>query len=353
MKHIIKQLCYLAIFTSLTYLILLGTSYIFYPPLPQNLPMDTLNSKETIWSIDRRYVLFNPPDVQSESKKQLVFLGSSNVKEGFRPQDIEALLPEYTVHNIAFGGCSIVEMRELAEFIVDNSTENSLENTVFVLGLYYGCFPTSLPQTHSVFTNEKLRYRLYFNHNGTIQSSFSKIFSPMVSTLLRPFIFISNPVRILNLTITQTRTVYETFFRDSHFDLTPFQILFFPKSITPMVERNKVLEYFENLFRQQKNVIPNLYFEELLSTYHVLNKAGAPAIVVEVPLPLWHRRASNQYKAYQLQKKSYYDQLELLGVPILDFKDIMPDSLFLDTTHPLPQHAKKWSEFLINYLDKY
>ncbi len=74
LKHIIKQLCYLAIFTSLTYLILLGTSYIFYPPLPQNMPMDTLNSKETIWSIDRRYVLFNPLDVQSDSKNNLYFL---------------------------------------------------------------------------------------------------------------------------------------------------------------------------------------------------------------------------------------------------------------------------------------
>lgn len=40
----------------------------------QNMPMDTLNSKETIWSIDRRYVLFNSHDVQSDSKNNLYSL---------------------------------------------------------------------------------------------------------------------------------------------------------------------------------------------------------------------------------------------------------------------------------------
>ncbi len=243
-------------------------------------------------------------------------------------------------------------MRELAEFIVDNSINNSLDNTIFVLGLYYGCFPTSSPQTHSVFTDEKLRYRLYSNHNGTIQPSFSKTFFPLVSTLLRPFIFISNPVRLLNLGINQSRTVYETFFRDFHFDLTPLQRVLFPESIDPIVTQKEALDYYKLRLQQQKDAIPITYFEELLSTYHILHGAGAQVIIVEVPLPSWHQDASRQFKGYELQKKSYYDQLKTFGTPIFDLKNDMSDLLFLDATHPLPQYAKKWSELLANYLNE-
>ena len=156
----------------------------------------------------------------------------------------------------------------------------------------------------------------------------------------------------MNLGINQSWTVYETFFRDFHFDLTPLQRVLFPESLDPIVVQKEALDYYKLRLQQQEDAIPKTYFEELLFTYHILNGAGAQVIIVEVPLPSWHQDSSKQFKAYALQKKSYYDQLKILGTPILDLKNDMSDSLFLDATHPLPQYAKKWSKLLANYLNE-
>jgi len=334
------------------YFIVLGITYILYPLPKKNSQYDTINSNKTIWGIDRREVIFNPPDLHSDSRKQLIFFGSSNIKEGFRAKELRKFLPDYTIQNISFGGCSIEEMKELAEYLVNNAKGKSLDNSLFVLGLYYGVFSTKEQQENTVFTDEKLRYGLYKSNNGNIEPAFSESVSPLIKTLLRPFLLLSNPVRLWNIGMHNVRLVYESLIRDHRLDITPIQQLFSPESVAIFTKReDTVARYQEMYLQKQKSRIPESQFEALLDTYRILNRAGARVIVLESPLPSWHRDASNQFHAYQRQKVPYFTQLKNSGVSILDFTELIPDSLFLDATHPLPSSSSNWSELLAHNIN--
>ena len=87
-------------------------------------------------------------------------------------------------------------------------------------------------------------------------------------------------------------------------------------------------------------------FEKLEALVRRTRGYGALVVLVDLPLPAWHRARSPYFQDYQRRKGPLLARLTAVeGVTILDLQSAYTDeSGFRDSAHPTPAAARLWSQ---------
>ncbi|HUN45176.1 MAG TPA: hypothetical protein VMU85_01590 [Stellaceae bacterium] len=341
MGAILKQCLVTLGFLAGLHLAILGGTLLLYPFPVQKGGLDTASAPDTLFTTEPKYVFLDRAPLRSD-KRQLILLGASNVVAGFKLRELQPLLPDMVVHNLAIGGSNVTEMREVVSLVQDELDPAARRRTIYVIGLWYGMFVANenhwaTPDRHAGDTDidiERYRYGFY---RRTAEGPVAVV-----------------PTRFLDyaLVAIQPYLALDRFARDAQDFLTHR-----PPPLTDE-QRNAASLSDEEKTRLLANwtkymgvpgPIADQQFEELARTVDDILASGSKVILVALPLPQWHERQSPYQASYVEKKNRLLARLATRpGVAILSLEDLDADPNFQDEVHPKPRVSHLWAERLAN-----
>ncbi|MCB4757546.1 MAG: hypothetical protein LHV69_11055 [Elusimicrobia bacterium] len=113
-------------------------------------------------------------------------------------------------------------------------------------------------------------------------------------------------------------------------------------------EQEKELQIWKDRFGE-KLVLEQ--FNKLLDLAALVNRTHGTLVVVDMPIPEWHRIHSALFKDYQRKKNPFIKELIAQpNVTYIDFQNVSDNEDFFDSTHPKPKTAIKWTKKLAEVL---
>jgi len=322
------------------------SSYFFYP---DPICIDSCNVSQTLFSVEPRIVVLGRWLLR-ESPNNVIIIGASNARDGFRPEIIKESIPEYNIHNVSVGAAKIYQTNQilslLTEYIEDmanNKSEQDKKN-VFVLAFWYWLFFNTenrlingdiftRKDTEKKISNEMIRFKLY-------KQKSQDLFEPIVPihmlencvTLLRPYMFIDKLTSKLPIIIGSSKKVLREYLTkklnneivDNSLKGKPFCDGYTEEDDSIFVNKSLFLQNIANLIKHKENYL----------------------IIVDLPIPQWHSDCTKYFNLYQKEKTQIINDLlnnSNNKASYINLQDMNDNSDFRDGTHPTPSAAEKWS----------
>jgi hypothetical protein len=294
--------------------------------------------------------------LRRSSKPKIIILGASNSMIGFRPDEMAPLFPEYEVANLGYPGATILDINEIAQMTQALLPPDVLENSVFVVSIWYGTFRIASADGWGV--NDILcGTGLYKLEAGKLRSITNIEYMPFLSRALRPYFFVQFALSMLPVPDERIpeRPNLKHFLHNSHKFFEPiekFSARWYGPFQTPPSEKERDWLVYE-FFDQEPNgesELPQKGFEKLYDLCRLTQEAGARLVLVDVPVPEWHKQRSHLYQDYQRRKEIFLEKAlrysDVCYVNLLDVEELSGDRAFSDATHPALDMTKTWSEAL-------
>ena len=322
-----------------------------------------------IYGTETRYVVYGR-NLINKQKANLLMLGASNVREGFRPLEMPFTSEHFEIQNMAVGASNFSQIEQVSDLLREVPFRDGYGKSVVLIGLWYGIFVSDQARWGtSIMTTdierELLRYNLYIKKGTKVlgtRSILPPIIIPQVLSLMQTSFKLTD--RLLHLRRFFLNRVYgtEAPARESQSDwiadvLIDFNIEFFRNPIGPRLEvgidellpvkekkRLKALAFWNSYFGSGMD---SSQFDRLSNYLKDLDDQGITAVLVDMPLPEWHKSRSPIYSEYQKRKQDIYG----IGQPAknihyINLQDISDESGFYDSAHPYPKTAVIWSRKL-------
>lgn len=325
------------------YLLLLAASYLIYPPLTDG-AIDTAQAPNTLYATEPKYLLFNI-HVLSAPKPRVVLIGSSNVREGLRPKQLQRLLGNVEIDNLAIGAANVHELAQVVKLVYGQIPPRAAPQTIFVIGIWYGLFVGSESRWPNGMTDlnvEQLRYGLYRRSAGyRVEARIPALIMPVAEVALRPLLLVSRfydeaIVRPMdNVRLTFARLVGEAPFNLQINDPETF--------VLNPAERTASLTFWRQ-YMGTNNKWSN-EFHELVEVAKLISSNHGRLVVLDLPLPSWHREAIPQYQFYETHKQEVLEKLQQIpGVTYASLESGFMDNQFYDSAHPRPKYTWRWAQ---------
>jgi hypothetical protein len=310
------------------YSALMGLSYVLFPAR-EAASIDTSLAGLSLYGTEPKYLFFSL-GVLKRPGPRIVFLGASNVRDGFRPQEVQARLGNaIPVDNLGVGASEIREISELVDLAYEQIPVSAWRDQTFILGIWYGMFqPDALawPDGATDLDRERARYGVLGRDGGA---------------LLRPVLLIS---RVYDLYVTRAVTAVRVALLRLAGET--------PADVT-VTDRNSfhltASERAASLVAWRKRMgAPGAWDEKQFQRFDALareiSRRGSRLVLLDLPLPAWHRDALAYDSQYRLHVLSHLKAaLVLPGVSYASMRDGFSDEQFYDSAHPRPLAAPLWA----------
>jgi hypothetical protein len=356
MKIILRQIIVTAFYISLPFLLTLGVSFLYFPPSSYGVIIDTGNRKQSIFRSSVGRIILGIDKLKITEKPKIIFSGSSNVREGFRPPDSTILFPDHESHNLSIGASNITQIIDIVSYAGNSLPRELSRQTVFVVGIWYGNFVANGDRYRAGstdFENEMTRTKIY----RKVLFGFKKVNSAVSlgdishnirMSLIRPFLLLGkvrlylstefvpfsskNIKRVINLMAGYLLN-FEVFSKNNEFN----------------VKETAGAVRFQNWYmRSDDGFLKEEQFLELVNLGHVVTSFGSRLILVDLPLADWHSATSKHFERYQKEKVEYINRMLLSkNIEYINLQNTLDDDDFDDLAHPkrtstlkLMQHFK-------------
>jgi len=345
MKPIIKQLAAIAAFLFLWYAALVAVSYALYPEGRVVGGIDTAESSATIFYSGDRCIMFGLPKLAQSPKDRIFLIGASNVRDGFRPKELQSLLPSYEVHNLGLGASNISQMQDIANLLFA-LPRPVLERSVIVIGVWYGSFVANGSQqdtVHASMLAEQEQYGLYKFDHGRAKLNVNSGLLPYMVAAMRPYFMCHIAASKVREFAVDAREWLHIFLRER-------RVPDFRPGARPKVDdryKDEALKKWADYMGSADGKFKDEQFKKLIGLCRAIHESGASVVIVDMPLPRWHRDGSRNYAEYQKVKMAYIDEALKTGrARYLDLEETITDEDFCDSAHPKAAATKRWSELL-------
>lgn len=348
MKAILKKIAWLIAGVGAIYGVLLVISLVLFPMHRQAGGLDTGLSRDTIYMTEPKYLFLNRSVLRTDEDR-LVLLGASNVVYGFRASELQRLLPNVSVNNLAVSGSNVTEMRQAFELIRAVQPPAAVKRTTYVIGIWYGVFaPDALkwntPDRHAGETDLDIeRYRYGFFRRsaaGPVQVLPTEDLE-LGLVLIRPYLMIDR------LTRDATDTLRASFLKRKPAKTTEERNA---AHLTPM-DQARFLAFWKSQFGEA-DIVPDEQFSVLSYLVTEILDSGSKVVIVDLPLPPWHAANSPLNKSYRASISAKLQQFSgKPGFSYLNMQNAFPDDEFVDEAHPKPRALPRWAEMLAEFLD--
>jgi hypothetical protein len=340
MRAILKQGLFLLIALAGIYAVLLAASHLFVRSAYREGGLDSSLAASTIFMTDPKYVFLNRAALKP-GMPRIVFVGASNTAVGFKQREVQALLPDAEVDNLAVGGSNMTQIAQIVDLVQELQSAAARRRTTFVIGMWYGTFVQdrfrwNTPDRHAGDTDidiERYRYGFYRRTEHGPQQVLPPADLPLGLALIHPYLVFDQLSRRASQALRErlfgraaSRTDAE---RDS--------------SLVSSEEKETALRYW----REQMHSDGPIAGEQFLILSNLIDRIlsqGSKVVLVDLPIPRWHAQRSPFYQEYLGHRKALLSELAGRdGFAYLEMMDLSDDLEFSDEVHPKPRVTRQWA----------
>jgi hypothetical protein len=350
-RYILRQTALTLLSFVFLYLVVAAASFIVFPNPSSQGPRDFQAAGNTIYMTIPKYVFLGRSVFDSPGQK-VILIGASNTGVGFKQNLIQSGLACAKVSNLGIGGANISEIGQVIDLVHEVQNDGERRMNTFVIGIWYGMFVDSDHRYADADRNrgetdidiERYRYGFYRRTpNGPIAVLPPRWLNVGV-TLLRPFLLFEKLAREartgVNWLVTGRGSAQRTEAEREG-------------AVMSEEEKHKALEYWSDSMGQNSEISVT-QVELLKSTIDKLLLEGEKVVIVDLPIPAWHRDASPFESSY---RKALTDVLQKFGnrpnFTAMSMDDLDGNLDYSDEVHAKRHLAEVWSTRLANVLDSF
>jgi len=340
-----------------------------WPSVPW--PVEVLSHPRVSFAEEARRAIFYSPGLSKSKQPIIVIAGASAAQEGFQPRSMQAVMPDLLTHNISVGGANISEVAQLIEHAFKSKLDPELtNNSALVLALSYAMFvpdqkrwrdpifvpPEAIKQNeiHTDVAREALRCP----HACNSGSYFFRTAPGWLVTLAKErYLFFQPIVRHLPAhpgDLLLRKSVWKQDLLQLHKAFSSTK----KPSAAPVVPQepylvlaHRQMDFLTDYMGQPRGVLHDEQFDKLDALIDTVRALGLRVVVVDMPLPSWHREKSPFFAPYQTKLQARMEKhLQDGSIIFVDLTAAIPDDGFRDSVHPNADAAVHWAGALINRL---
>ena len=352
MRPLLRRLLCLGIAFLAIYSVGMILSFVISPP--RDAIVDTFGEKFNVFGRNAGLVV-RGQQAFSQQSRQVFIVGASNVQVGFRPDLIMPQLTGYRVHNLSVGASNITQARQVVDLVLETVPMNSYHDTVFIIGIIYPHFVTDEQRWkggHTSIEDEMLRYGLYRRKEGTeLEATAGSIGTPKLLWLLRPYLAIDAIVHhgVVMPVIETAVYAYNRWGRKTPvLNVTDLDSVVVDESY-----KQYRMRFWDQYMGTRNGHIEDEQFKVLEVLAAKIEAVGSRLLILELPIPQWHRERAAHYPTYLRKKQGLRTQLAAnKHVSFVNMEDLDDNNAFHDSVHPKPRTRKLWSQLLADRLAK-
>jgi hypothetical protein len=340
-----------------------------WPAIPW--PVEVLNHPRVSFAEEARRAIFFSSSLAKSRQPMIVIAGASAAQEGYPPEIARTVAPNFLVHNFSMGGANISEVDQIIDHALKAAPPSDIiGRSLLVLAVSYPMFvpnqkrwrdpifvPPDALKLSEVLTDierEALRcpgacnpgspfFKIAPGWIVALAKERYTLLLPIVrhlpvhlgDPLLRKKIWRQNPRKLLEPRSSQ-KSASET-------PQTP------PEPYLVMAHRQ--MDFLTQYMGQPQGVLHNEQFERLKTLITKVRSYGFRVVVVDMPLPSWHREKSPFFAPYQTKlRDALASHLDSSTVEFVSLADAIPDDEFRDSVHPKEEAATHWASVLMEHL---
>ncbi|WP_027552881.1 MULTISPECIES: hypothetical protein [Bradyrhizobium] len=333
------------------YVLLAGASFVVFPDPSRAGPRDFQAAEQTLYMTVPKYV-FLGRSVLANPDSKVILVGASNTGVGFRQKLVQANLGCAKVSNLAMGGANISEVRQVINLVHEVQSDEERRLNTFVIGVWFGMFVDSDVKyaegdRHRGETDidiERYRYGFYRRtQNGPVAVLPAHWLDAGVMAI-RPFLLLEKVARQaragVNLALTGRTSAQRT---DDERESV----------VMSAEDKQKALEYWKETMGRTTE-ISAAQVEVLKQTIQALLDSGEKIVLVDLPIPAWHRDASPYQPSYRQALKDLLQEFgDRRNFSSLSMDDLDNDLDYSDEVHAKRHLADIWSTRLAGKLDSF
>lgn len=349
MRYILRQTALTIASFAFLYVLIGGLSFLVFPDPSHGGPRDFQAAEHTLFMTVPKYVFLGRSALDSPEGKVLI-VGASNTAVGFIQKAIQPKLACAKVSNLAMGGANISEVAQIIDLVRETQTSRNPAPDTFVIGVWYGMFADSdirfadpdRIRGETDLDIEKYRYGFYRRTaNGPIALLPSRWLDAGVMAI-RPLLLVEKAAREartgVNLVLTGRRSAQRTEAERE-------------RAVMSEHDKKKALEYWQENMGFKRG-ISETQFNLLRSTIASLLDLGDRVVLVDLPIPAWHRDASPFQLGYEQKFQELSEKFkERSNFISMSMSDLDGDSDYSDEVHAKRHLANIWSDRLTSLLN--
>jgi hypothetical protein len=347
-KYILRQTALTALSFALLYGAAIGLAFVFGPPSPPRAGwLDAWNADGTLYLTSPKYA-FLGRDVLNVPDQKILLIGASNTGAGFSRGLVNALVPCAKVSSLAVGRSNITEVRQMIDLVHEVQNEAARKSNTFVIGVWFGMLVddetfwtgTEREPGDTDIDIERYRYGFYRRTAAGPAPVLPPKWLHLEVTLIRPYLLLEKVARDLTARLRQ-----ELFVRKPNLTDADREAI-----VMSQEDKAAALAFWRQTIGRS---ISQAQIDLLRNSIEGLLRSGEKVVIVDLPIPAWHRNASPYYAEYaQAMQSEIFDHFaNRPGFAVLHMNDLDGDLDYSDEVHPKPHLARIWAARLADVLN--
>lgn len=348
MRVILQQAAALLVCLALLYIGLIGLSLFLAPSREPGLDTSLASNSilplvgNSIFMTEPEYIYLNRTPLRDSSDK-IVVLGSSNVELGFNLTELRTLLPATAIiHKLALPGANMSEEREVIDLVQEVQSKEARQHEILVLGIWYGMFgedrvrwytPDRVPPGDTELDTELYRYGFEWRTaRGPLPIVPWQYLDAAVTAIY--------PVLLLHkLSHDSVKWLHDKYHHPQSEDLDTL--------VMPEDQRAQKMNYWPGVIGPADPSTFDEQFAVLELACDQILTDGSKLILVDLPLPKWHKQRSPYQRYYEDRRAQVLKRWTgRPGFVFVDMSDLDSDADFYDEVHPRPRVTISWARRL-------
>jgi hypothetical protein len=340
-RLILRQAAYTIFSFLLLYGIILAITLIVSPDAEHPGELNASLASNTIYMTPPKYA-FLRRDILDTPDQKVIMVGASNTEVGLESYEIQPFVPCAKVSNLAIGSANITELRQMIDLVLDVQNESARKTDTFVLGGWFGMFVDTEQlwpgrERHHGDTDidiERYRYGFYRRTANGPVAVLPPRWLHLEVTLIRPYLALEKLVRWGTASL---RSVLKD--RPSPLTYAQREARVFSPN-----EKAAALNYWFQTMGGDRP-ISKAQVTLLQDTIEHLLQMGEKVVLVDLPIPAWHRDSSPYEPSYMrmVQGPLFAHFAGRPNFAALTMSDLEADQDYSDEVHPKPHLATIWA----------
>lgn len=337
---ILRQALLLALALVVAYGLLLGASLLLMRPEQGAQALDAGRAQDTLYMTQPKYVFMARSRLNTETDK-LLLVGASNTMAGFRPAQLQPLLPQLEVHNLSVGGSNMTQIAQVVDLVREVQTPAARQRALYVFGLWYGVFasdaarwqqPGRVPGDTDIDI-ERYRYGFYRRGADGPIAVLPARYLDLGPLLVHPFLVLDSLARDATRGLRGLIGARAASITNAQRDA----------AVVDVARQQQYLAFWREYTGQATTLEP-AQFDALRHAVATIVADGGRVLLADLPIPAWHTAGSALAADYRRQMDLLLAELrQWPGVQVLDMSAASAPEDFSDEVHPKPRVAPQWA----------
>ena len=340
MKLILTQAAQLLVALLALYGVLLAISLLILPRADAGKRLDTARASSSLFQTEPKYVFMARSRLNTATDKAIL-LGASNMLAGFRQAQVQALVPDFEVHNLSVGGSNIRQVSQIVDLVREVQTAEARRHNTYVIGLWYGLFADDKARWYTADRHagdtdidiERYRYGFY-------RRTASGALPLLPPRYLDTGVLLIHPYLVLDLAARELTRWLRSFMAAKPPAITDEQR---NAVVLSDAQKREYLAFWRDYMGAAER-LGDSPFQALDRLIESILAEGGRVILVDMPIPRWHAQGSALSADYRRRIDRLFASLRARpGVSLLTMDDAASDDDFSDEVHPKPRVTERWA----------